>query len=359
MANLMDYLAWRGDLTFAASPFNDVDNLLFSMLSFVDFSDIVSPDVMGGPVKLGTCRDAFFEKHPEGCTFGVLIPAITNELFRQAAVSVRYRDVYVSCYRDEFDEAAGKQFAAVTFLLPDNSLFLAFRGTDDTLVGWHEDFQLSFCTPTPSQQAAATYVDEIGSLYRGDIRLGGHSKGGNLAIYGAVHACAPVQERIVRAYSNDGPGFTEEVIASPMYTAMEKKLLTLLPQSSIVGMLLEQSGPYEVVRSNHMRLLQHDPFSWQIVGPSFVREPALAKEAVEGGERMRRWLSKMTPDDRRTFTDVFFQILEANNARTVTDLTEGTLKTIGAMLRTVRELPPEGKQMMLSFVKLLSGMGEK
>lgn len=358
MANLMDYLAWRGDLSFAASPFNDVDNLLFSMLSFVDFSEIVSGDALGRPVKLDVCSQRFFETHPDGCTFGVLIPAVTNELFRQAADSVRFRDVYVTCYRDELDEAAGKQFAAVTFLLPppDNGLFIAFRGTDDTLVGWHEDFQLSFCTPTPSQQAAVQYVNEVGSLYRGNIRLGGHSKGGNLAIYGAVQAKDGVRERIVRAYSNDGPGFTEDMIDSPAYHAMEDKLLTLLPQSSIVGMLLEQSGPYEVIRSNHMRLLQHDPFSWQILGPSFVREPALAKEAVEGGERMRRWLSNMTPADRRTFTEVFFRILEANNARTVTDLTEGTMKTMGAMIRTVRELPPEGKQMMWSFVKLLAGM---
>ena len=359
MSNLLDYIAWRGDLSFAASPFNDVDNLLFSMLSFVDFSGIVPADVLGGPVKLGDCSRAFFERHPEGTSFGVLIPAITNDLFRQAAACRRYREVYVSCFRDELDEAEGKQFAAVTFLLPDNSLFLAFRGTDDTLVGWHEDFQLSFLCPTPSQQAAASYTDEIGSLYRGDIRLGGHSKGGNLAIYAAVRAKDSIRRRILRAYSNDGPGFTEEMIRSPEYASMEEKLLTLLPQSSIVGMLLEQSGPYEVVKSTHMRLLQHDPFSWQILGPSFVREPALSKEAVEGGERIRLWLAKMSPKDRQIFTEVFFHVLEANDAKTLTDLTESSVKTIGAMIRTVHELPPEAKQQMLGFLRLLAGRNEK
>ncbi|MBQ8402473.1 MAG: DUF2974 domain-containing protein, partial [Clostridia bacterium] len=353
-SNLLDYIAWRGDLSFAASPFNDVDNLLLSMLSFVDLSEIVPGDVLGGPVKLGECSRVFFERHPDGCQFGVLIPAITNELFRQAAACRRYKEVYVSCFLDELDEAAGKQFAAVTFLLPDNSIFIAFRGTDDTLVGWHEDFQLSFLCPTPSQQAAASYVDEIGGLYRGDIRLGGHSKGGNLAIYGAVRAKDSVKRRILRAYSNDGPGFTEEMIRSPEYAVMEEKLLTLLPQSSIVGMLLEQSGPYEVVRSTHMRLLQHDPFSWQILGPAFVRMPALSKEAVDGGDRIRRWLAKMSPEDRRVFTEVFFHVLEASDAKTLTDLTEGNMKTIGAMIRTVHELPQEAKQQMMGFLKLLA-----
>ncbi|MBR5445303.1 MAG: DUF2974 domain-containing protein [Clostridia bacterium] len=357
MSNLLDYIAWRGDLSFAASPFNEVDNLLFSMLSFVDLAGIVPAEVFPGPVKLGEASRTFFDMHPAGTDFGVLIPAVTNTLFRQAAACRRYREVYVTCYRSELDESLGKQFAAVTFLLPDNSLFLAFRGTDDTLVGWHEDFQLSFLSPTPSQQAAVAYVEEMGGLFRGDIRLGGHSKGGNLAIYGAVCAKDSVRRRILRAYSNDGPGFTEEFVRSPAYTAMEDRLLTLLPQSSIVGMLLEQSGPYEVVRSTQMRLLQHDPFSWQVLGPGFEHLPALTPEAVEGGERIRRWLAQMEPEDRRTFTEVFFRILEANDARTLTDLTEGKLKTITAMIRTVRELPADTRQQMLGFLRLLAKSG--
>ena len=180
MSNLLDYIAWRGDLSFAASPFNDVDNLLFSMLSFVDLSEIVPGDVLGGPVKLGECSRVFFERHPDGCQFGVLIPAITNELFRQAAACRRYKEVYVSCFRDELDEAAGKQFAAVTFLLPDNSIFIAFRGTDDTLVGWHEDFQLSFLCPTPvSRRRHPTWTRSAGCT-GGTSGWAGIPKGGIL-----------------------------------------------------------------------------------------------------------------------------------------------------------------------------------
>ena len=354
MSNLLDYIAWRGDLSFTVSPFNEVDNLLFSMLSFMDLEGIVPGHVQAGPVRLEESCQAYFAAHPEGNSFGVLIPEMTGELFRQAAACRRYREVYLTCYRNELDEDERKQFAAVTFLLPDNSLFAAYRGTDDTLTGWYEDFQLSFLSPTASQQAAVTYLEEVAGLFRGDIRLGGHSKGGNLALYAAVQAKESIRRRILRAYSNDGPGFTEEFVRSAAYAAMEDKLLTLLPQSSIVGMLLEQSGPYEVVRSTHMRLLQHDPFSWQILGPSFVHMPALEAEAIEGGERIRQWLVQMSPEDRRVFTEVFFHVLEAGNAKTLTDLTEGNLKTIGAMIRSVRELPPEAKQQMLGFLRLLA-----
>ncbi len=359
MANLMDYLEWRGDLPFTASPFNDVDNLLFSMLSFLDLRDVVPTDVMAGPVKLERACRLFFEAHPEGLPLGVLIPAVTGDLFRKAADSARFREVYVTGVRDELDESEGKQFAAMTFLLPDNSLFIAYRGTDDTLVGWHEDFQLSFLSPTPSQQSAAAYLCEMAGLFKGAIRLGGHSKGGNLAIYAAVQAPVEVRERIVRAYSNDGPGFTEEMVASEGYRAMEDKLLTLLPQSSIVGMLLEQSGPYEVVKSTNMRLLQHDPFSWQILGPRFVPMPALAPEAVAGGERIRHWLARMTPAERQIFTEVFFHVLEAGNAKTLTDLTADSLRNLSAMVKSVHELPPEAKQQMMGFLRILAGNGRK
>ncbi len=359
MPNLLDYLDWRGDLSFAASPFNDVDNLIFSMLSFLHLGDIVPETVAEGPVRLDNCCRLFAEKYPEGEPLGVLIPAVTEELFRRAAESVRFREVYLTCFRDELDEEENKQFAAVTFILPDNSLFIAYRGTDDTLVGWHEDFQLSFLSPTPSQQAASSYLCEIGRLFRGAIRLGGHSKGGNLAIYAAVQAEGELRERIVRAYSNDGPGFTEEMIHAEAYRTMEDRLLTLLPQSSIVGMLLEQSGPYQVVKSTNMRLLQHDPFSWQILGPQFVPVPALSPEAVAGGERIRRWLSLMSPAERHIFTEVFFHVLEAGNAKTLTDLTADSLRNLSAMIKSVHELPPEAKSQMVGFLKILAGSGKK
>ena len=353
MANFMDYLDWRGDLSFAASPFCEVDNLIFSMLAFVDYTGIVSDDPLDGPERLSRCGDRFFAMHPEGLDYGVIIPQKINDLLRKAASSPRFGEVYVTGYRNEVDETAGKQFSAVTFLLPDNSLFVAFRGTDDTLVGWREDFQLSFTTPVPSQKSAVRYLEEMSRLYRGKIRLGGHSKGGNLAVFAAAFSHPDVKERILTAYSNDGPGFTEEIVAREEYTSMENRIITFVPQSSIVGMLLAINGDYRVVKSTSPMLLQHDPSSWQIIGPHFETMPGLSEDGERNSRRFRAWMKNMDHEDRRVFTDTLFHVLEATGAQTLRDLTEDTFKSISALIRTIRELKPEQRSEMLRFIKLL------
>lgn len=353
MANMMDYLDWRGDLTFEASPFCEVDNLLFSMLSFVDFAGIVSDDPLDGPVRLSACGEKFFTMYPDGLDYGIIIPQKINDMLLKAAASKRYGEVYVTGYRNEVDETAGKQFAAVTFILPDNSLFIAFRGTDDTLVGWREDFQLSFTAPVPSQESAVKYVQEIARLYRGKIRLGGHSKGGNLAVFAAAFSRPSIKERIITAYSNDGPGFNEEIASREEYIAMEDRIVTFVPQSSIVGMLLGINGSYRVVKSTSPMLLQHDPISWQVLGPRFETMPGLSEEGKRNNRRFREWLKNMSHEDRRQFTDTLFHVLEATGAETLRDLTDDTFKSISAMIRTVRELSPEQRGEMLRFIRLL------
>ena len=357
--NILDYLDWRGDLSFVASGFCEVDNLVFSMLSFVDFSDIVPAEGLAGPVRLDRCYAAFREKYPEGQEYGAIIPRENNRLFGKAARSVRFREVYVACYRNEIDETAGKQFAAVTFLLPDKSIFIAYRGTDDTLVGWREDFQLSFTCPVPSQQCAVDYAEDVCRLYTGSVRMGGHSKGGNLSVYAAAFSSDAVRRRLVIAYSNDGPGFTEEVVEQSAYREMAEKIVVLMPQSSVVGMLLEHNSPYRVIQSTQSRLLQHDPYSWQILGREFVTLPDFSPEGKRNAAHIKAWVRSMKPDDRRKFTDLFFRVLEAGNARTVSDLTEDTMKTITAALRTWRDFTPEERTEMQHFLKLYWNAGSE
>ena len=205
--NILDYLDWRGDLSFSAAPFCEVDNLIFCMLSFADFSPAVSADPTGVPVKLSDVREAVREKYPSGEDFGEVVPKFVNELVDKALKSPRFREVYAAGFKSVLEESEITQFAAVTFVLPDNSLFVAYRGTDDTLVGWREDFCLSFTKPVRAQQLAAEYLADMASVYSGPVRVGGHSKGGNLAHYAAAFAPKHIRSRILTAYSNDGPGF--------------------------------------------------------------------------------------------------------------------------------------------------------
>jgi hypothetical protein len=353
MPNIFDYLLWRGDLSFAAAPFNEVDNLILAMLSFIEYRNIVPSELLGTPVKLSECLRRYEENFPGGEDFGVIIPPETTDLFRQAASSARFSEVYAAYYRNITDEEEPMQFAAVTFILPDNSLFIAFRGTDDSLAGWREDFNLSFTCPIRSQELAAAYVRDVASVYRGDIRIGGHSKGGNLSVYAAAFVPPHVQQRILTAYSNDGPGFLAPVLESPEYRKIAERVITLVPQSSVIGMLLEHDGEYHVIESTiHNGLFQHDPFSWSVAGPQFIHLDGLSKQGQRHDRVLRSWLSKLDAEERRKFTETLFGVLESTGAKTVSDLTEGRLNNIGTILRTFGNLDRETKDQVYNFIRL-------
>ncbi|MBQ4353272.1 MAG: DUF2974 domain-containing protein [Clostridia bacterium] len=358
MANLFDYLAWRGDLSFASSPFCEVDNLVYSMLSVMDYSSVVSPSVVGMPVKLSDCYTRYRERYPNGEYFGQIFPEVTANVLRDAAQSVRFGDSYLTAYRAETDADTVSQFAAVTFVLPDNSIFISFRGTDDTLIGWREDFNLSFMHPVVAQQKAVDYLCEVAAVHRGRIRLGGHSKGGNLAVYAAVHAPEEIRERIITAYSNDGPGFVEEIVASEAFRQMEKKIYTIVPQSSVIGMLLEHKEEYTVVESTMSNgFFQHDPFSWSVLGTKFVHLDGLTKQGKRHDRVMNEWLRSCTPQERKHFTDTLFGVIESTGAKTLSDLSVDTIGKMREAIRAFSELDRESKEHMLLLIRRLAEVG--
>ena len=210
MASIFDYLQWRCDVPFSVDPFNEVDNLVLSELAYTDFKGILS---MEGPdVSLAEVCKAFFERHTHeeilaDKSFTARAPLLMESMLEGA----RYRDIRMLQYLDETDSAQGLQLAAMTFLLPDDSAYVAFRGTDSTVVGWKEDFYFSFLPETEGQRRAIRYLNQVGAEVKGTLRVGGHSKGGNLAVY-AASCCEPgLQERLTAVYSNDGPGFRQEL----------------------------------------------------------------------------------------------------------------------------------------------------
>lgn len=355
MANLFDYIAWRGDLPFAVSPFNEVDNLIYSMLSVMDYSSVVSPSVVGMPVKLSDAWKKYSERYPNGEYFGQIFPEVTADVLSKAAQSVRFGDSYLTAFRAETDADAVSQFAAVTFVLPDNSIFVSFRGTDDTLIGWREDFNLSFMYPVVAQQKAADYLTEVAAVHRGNIRLGGHSKGGNLAVYAAVFAPQEIQGRILTAYSNDGPGFVEEIVNSDAFRRMEKKICTIVPQSSVIGMLLEHKEDYTVVESTMSNgFFQHDPFSWSVLGTKFVRLGELSKQGKRHDRVLNEWLRSCSPEERRKFTETLFRVLESTGAKTLSDLSVDTIGKMRDAVRAFSELDRESKEHLTLLIRRLA-----
>ena len=293
MGNLLDYLAWRGDLSLDRVPFGPVDGLVLSVLSYVHFD---GPAQGEEPVPLGEVAEEY-----------LALPAARRgrcrcetdlALLRALADSPRFARLGLCRCADRFVPKEETQFAALTVLLDDGSAFLAFRGTDGTLVGWKEDFNLSFMDVVPAQ-------------------LGGHSKGGNLAAAGGALSAVKVRDRIASVWSFDGPGLNPYLLARPGYQELRTRVRSLVPQSSVVGLLLGHEEPCAVVASDQEGLLQHNPYSWQVLGPDFVRV-----EGVDAGSRMidrtlKGWLAGLTCQQRETVADTLYELLSSGDARTV------------------------------------------
>ncbi len=356
MANILDYLDWRGDLSFTAAPFNEVDNLIFTQLCFLNLDHFVSADPHALPVRLGHAIDRYFERHPLGSTsIGAILPPDILTLADRARRTTRFRDVCLCGYVNRIDTKLQMQFSATTYLLGDGSAYVAFRGTDDTLVGWKEDFNMAFTPTVPAQSHAAKYLTDILAAIPHPLHLGGHSKGGNLAVYAAVHADPVYRPRILDVYSNDGPGFYSHLLASDSFRAMQSKIRSIVPESSIVGMLLDHEEPYRIVKSTAKGLFQHDGFSWQLTGTSFDTIDTLSEESRLVDRTLRRWLSGMNNATRAEFVDSMYQVLSAGNAKTLTDLNTDRK----ALVASLRNLDPTTRDMLLKLVVLLADQGTK
>ncbi len=356
MANLLDYLDWRGDLTLEQASFNEVDNLILAELSFVDFTGIVPPPGKGDSVPLHQAAEAFFETIPAGETIdmGVLVPAAIPDMLRKMAASRRFRDMKLNCFVSWLDTEKAEQFAALTIETGDGLLYLSFRGTDDTLAGWKEDFLLACLPEIPAQKMAVQYVRDVARQYpRRRLRLGGHSKGGNLAVYAGVYAPDSVQKRVHAIWSNDGPGFHDDLLDLPEHQRVADRIVSIVPKSSVVGMLLEHEEDYVVVDSSQQGLMQHDGFSWEVLGDHFVKLRSVTRQGRLNDLTLKEWVHNMPLEQREKFVDGLFTVLSASGAVTLTDLKEESLKAAGAMVRAMKDMEKDTRDALIYAVRLL------
>lgn len=311
MATVFDYIQWRGDLPFSQDPPNAVDALIFSGLAYVKF---VAEEE---PVTLQEAAMAFFALEDHETRSRV---QKDQDLLLAAAESKRFGQAKVCMYRDILLPEKETQFAAMTFLLDDGSMALAFRGTDNTLVGWKEDLNMSFQQTIPAQRLAQSYVRDAALEYPRPMHLCGHSKGGNLAVFAAARSSPMIQERIVSVYNNDGPGFTEYLMGDPGYLAIVPKIRTFVPQSSVIGMLLGHEEPYTVIQSKSIGLLQHDLYTWDVLGKEFLT----VEEVTEGSQfvdsTIKTWFAEMTDAERGQLADVLYALLSSGGVDSVQEM---------------------------------------
>ena len=359
MANILDYLDWRGDLTLSERPFNEVDNLILAELCYLDFSGFAPTGFAVQTVTLQDAARAYFAAHPT-TDMGVLVPDQIPVLVERAAKTARFGDVRLLGYVNRIDAETQTQFSAMTMLLPDGSAYVAFRGTDDTIVGWKEDFNMAFTPEIPAQKYACAYLQQAAkALPFRPLLVGGHSKGGNLAVYAAVFCGQPVQKQLTAVYNNDGPGFYTSLLSLPAHRAVSDRITTILPESSVVGMLLAHEERYQVVRSTQIGLMQHDGFSWLVKGERFEHLTELAEGGRIMDQTLKSFLQALTEPQRVQFVDTLFAILTCTDASTLTDLKEGGLKTASAMVKALQSLDKPTRKALSDTLRLLLKSGAR
>lgn len=353
MGNIMDYISWRGDLTFAQSPFNEVDNLILACFSYVNLDRIPAVTRQKGIElkklvkefkKLHTIKELEADK-----SFIRLAPFMMFEM----AESVRFGNCVIRNYVNEIVTEAEQQFSAVEIVLDDGTSYISFRGTDDTIIGWKEDFNLSTGV-VPAQERAVEYMQRISDKASGMLRVGGHSKGGNLAIYGSV-MCKSVHDKILEIYSNDGPGFSKEFQESPETAEMMPKIIRIIPEYSIIGTLLEHEKQPIIVASTSRGLLQHDGFSWEVQGPGLVRRDSLNKTALRFIEILHKWIDGMDMEQKRLLIEDLFATLQASGYENLSEVQSGGIKSLAAMVKRLDKFAPESRGMMQELLTAICG----
>lgn len=353
MGNIMDYISWRGDLSFEQSQFNEVDNLILACFSYVNLDGISAVTKQKGIglkkltkefMKLHTMKELEADK-----SFIRLAPFMMMEM----AKSVRFGKCVVRNYVNDIVTEAEQQFAAMEIVLEDGTSYVSFRGTDDTIIGWKEDFNLSTGV-VPAQKRAIEYLQKISEHTDGMLRVGGHSKGGNLAIYGSV-MCKSAHEKILEIYSNDGPGFSREFQELPEMKEMMPKIIRIIPEYSIVGTLLEHEKEPVIVASSSKGLLQHDGFSWEVQGPALVRRDSLNKTALRFIEILHKWIDGMDMEQKRLLIEDLFATLQASGYENLSEVQSGGLKSLAAMVKRVEKFAPESRGMMQELLTAICG----
>lgn len=302
-------------------------------------------------------REARHEAHHEAHMVHFVDPKVIHDFHRAVASSPRFSDVLVGAFGHSFDEDRQTQFAAVTYLLDDEAgtMVVAFRGTDDSLIGWKEDFNMSFQYPVPAQRSAADYVRRLAALRRNNpLILVGHSKGGNLAVYAAMNADERTDRRIERVFSLDGPGFPDRVVHSGAYAAVSGRVTKIVPDSSIIGMILETPEPCEVIASDAAGLMQHFAFSWQVEGDHFVRRDEIASSSQTFNAELNDWMASLTEEQREHAVDALFAVLGASGASDFSGLMSALPMAIPSMIGTVAGLTPDERRHIGSALKILA-----
>lgn len=351
MIGLYEYINWRGDLDFKQARFNNLDALVLSMLSYINYDYILAKEKRN--IKTSLRDAAILYQIPNDAQMEIQMIRENINFFIAVSKTKRFGNLLIRQYKSEIHVEKTLQFAALEFLLNDGTVFISFRGTDDTLVGWMENLSMGYLEIVPSQQRAVEYLENTQKYRLKKIRLGGHSKGGNLAVYSSAFVSKQIQARILNIYNFDGPGFHKSILESSGYKNIMPKIKTFVPETSIVGRLLWHQEDPLVIKSVEIGIFQHDPFSWKIKYMDFLYSEKLDTSSRIVEEAVLNWLTKLELEKRKEFVRTIFSLFEVNQIYSIKQFKSKKLQMIKELMTTYNALPKHDKKMMQETLNLL------
>ncbi len=345
MANFNDYLIWRGDIPISKKyPFNEVDSMILARFSYLMFDKI--------NMRNKETISSIYKKLVDFKASEFLHPDDKN-LITNLGNSIRFKNMIVTDHIKNNDKKIDRQFSAITIHINSKELYISYIGTDSTINGWKEDFNMSFMNNLPCQISGKEYLERISKKYKNKlIRLGGHSKGGNVAIYAAVTVDENIQNRIIKIDNFDGPGFHKEFIQKYGNKQIIKKIETFIPQDSIIGRMLGHKEKVTICHSNAKNIYQHFTHSWEVSCDKIVKLDKNTKMSENINNMLIEWLNNTTEEDRKIFVDSVFELFESTNADTFKEINKSLINNIPKILSKYKKIPPKERKHISSMIKL-------
>lgn len=351
MGTILDYLREYGDYSLAEKPFCDVDSLVLSQLSYLKFDGIVpGPGEGRAPVSLSEIAahadyDRLYgdERYRKDNT----------ALFTRALHSRRFGEMRLWNYVNLIELERESQFSAVVCGLPGGLFYVVFRGTDENIVGWKEDLNLAFSEPVPGQLRSVSYLEQATRTFDGGFYVGGHSKGGNFAVYAAMNCEPGVRERIECIYNHDGPGFRPEVREKCAYREIEGRIHKTVPRSSLVGMLLYTDGNYRVVESKTIGLAQHNPYTWLVREDDFRIVDEIRPGRMRMDQTLNEWILSLDQEQMHIFVDTLYRVVQASETDNLIDFTAHGFQSIQKIGRAISEVDEETAKVVMQIMRAL------
>ena len=355
MKNMLDYIKEFGHVSFEERAFSEIDALVLTELEYLPLEKVVPSDENGEnfvTVKeiaeyMQEHKQELFDENP------MMITQERHEVSQVIADAPRFQSLKFFGVVSEWDKDTTKQFAAVTVEVEPSVRLVVFRGTDETLIGWKEDFLMTYSPLVAAQTDAKEYLAKQASLWGGDLMISGHSKGGNLAIYAAATQEEDVQLRIVDIFCFDSPGLYRSVLETKGYQNIVPLAMRYIPQDSLVGLMLESEVPYVIVKSNATGAMQHSAMTWEIEDGQFIKMEKLTKNSQLNDQTFKKWTESVSDEELELFWNVFFELLFSVGIDTVNDLYGEFMHYVQEFLKAAGNMDEEKRELLTRIALLL------